>query len=355
MNVLHLITPSRVSGAERIAVELGLGLLRRGHEVVFGCKPGSPFVEFAQRCGLECLVVNMGGKINPWAVPGIVSVLRERRIDLINTHLSTAGWWGTWAGKLTRTPTVAHVQALNNAFCFQFADRLIACSRAVKEHLIRQGISDDKVEVVYNAIDCERFERRLSVEEAKRRLSLGAGDLVVGVIAHLSVRKGHACLLRAVAQCVSSFPTLHLLVVGEGAEEKRLRQLAASLGVLDRVHFAGYQPEVIPYLSAMDLLVLPSISVEGFGVVLAEAGAMGIPSIASDVGGMSEVVESGVTGYIVPPGDVEALVRSMRDLLGNEELRTKMGRRAKGRVEELFTSEKMVEDVERVYREIAEG
>ncbi|MBI2201759.1 MAG: glycosyltransferase, partial [Armatimonadetes bacterium] len=130
----------------------------------------------------------------------------------------------------------------------------------------------------------------------------------------------------------------------EGAEEKRLRQLAASLGVLDRVHFAGHQPEVIPYLSAMDLLVLPSISVEGFGIVLAEAGAMGIPSIASDVGGMSEVVESGVTGYIVPPGDVEALVRSMRDLLGNEELRTKMGRRAKGRVEELFTSEKMVED-----------
>jgi len=353
LKVLHVITPSRVSGAERIAVELCEGLKQRGHEVLVACKLFSPFPDFARDAGLECVELDIGGKLNLRAALRLARLVREREIDVIHTHLSTASLWGSIAGRLTRTPVIAHVQALNWSPCYLLADGVIACSEAVKRRIRGQGIPARKIRVVYNAIDVERFSRELSIDEAKHRLGFGADVIVAGVVAHLSRKKGQGYLMRAIAELSQRHPKLMLMLVGEGADRTMLTSLAESLCISERVRFTGYQSDVRPFLSAMDMLVLPSISTEGFGIVLAEAGALGVPAIGTSVGGADEVVANEVTGFIVLPRSVTPLAEAIDRLAQDPHLRREMGERGRKRVTALFTIDKMVSEVESVYMEHA--
>lgn len=352
LRILHLIAPSRISGAERIVADLCVRLKGRGHEVLLGCKFRSPFTHFARQQGLECLELNINGKVNPLAVPRIMSVLRKRKIDLVNTHLSTASLWGSLAGRLAGVPVVADVQALNTKTCYLFADRITTCSQAVKQHLCYQGIPENRIDVVYNAVDLKRFCRTLPPREAKISLGLADNCFLVGVIAHLSEKKGHRYLLSAAEMIIGKHPNLRLAFIGEGAYRQELESLSRSLGLADSVLFGGYQPDVRPYLNAMDVLVLPSIAKEGFGIVLAEAGAMAVPAIATTVGGAQEVVEQGETGFVVPPADVEALANAIIKLIEDPALRDAMGRRAQERIRSRFGSELMVSNMERVYNDL---
>ena len=349
MKIIQVITPSRVSGAELIVLALCRGLAAHGHTVWLVTKAGSPLIPVAEEAGIHTVPMAIGGKGNIVAPGRIARFAREQGAELIHTHLSTASQWGTLAGRLAGIPAVATVHALNTRWSYHFAHRLVAVSEAVKQHLVGQGVSAERIEVVYNGLDLHRFTPTANLADAKRNVGIAPAAPVIGVIAHLSKKKGHAWLLTSVARLLPSFPGLRVLLLGTGPEREALATHAARLGFGNQVIFAGYQPDVVPWIAAMDVLVLPPIAKEGLGCVLLEAGAMEKPVIASRIGGTSEVVAQDETGLLVPVGDVSALAEALALLLRDPDLRRRMGQAARRRALTLFSEEEMIANYERVY------
>jgi glycosyltransferase involved in cell wall biosynthesis len=205
--------------------------------------------------------------------------------------------------------------------------------------------------VVPNGIDAELFRPRPQAE-VRAELGLGDGPLFVSA-GRLNVQKGMHYAVSALVRLRPDPPDAALVIVGEGEERGRLEALAGSLGLGDRVLLVGGQPRerVAKYLAAADVFLFPTERAESFGIVLAEAMACGVPVIATDAGAVREVMgRPGVTGLLIPPGDVDALANAMGTLLGDDGLRQRLGQAARARVLAEYTVEHMVERTVDVYR-----
>lgn len=355
LRLMQIIAPSKVSGAEYLTVDLCCRLAARGHTVELLVKANHALIEVARAAGVSTSSARFSGKLNLLAMSRLMQRMRAFRVDLVATQLSTASLWGSLAARAIGVPCVATVHALNTKTCYVFANRIIVVSQAVKAHLELQGIAAEKMRVVYNGIDLSRFERPLDESEtraAKVALHFEADAPVIGVVAHLTRKKGHGWFLEAAAQLVAAWPRAQFVLVGDGPERATLEAQVERLGLQSNVRFAGFQRDVVPWIAALDILVLPTIQKEGFGRVLVEAGAMGKPVIATPIGGISEVIVAGETGLIVPAFDAKALFTALADLLSDPDRRTAMGLAGRRRAVNHFSIERMVGETEKVYREL---
>ncbi len=352
LRIAQLIAPSKIAGAERSTVSLCRGLSARGHEVSLLVKYSHALIDTARAEGVDALSLRFSGKLNLLAVGRLARWFRRNNVDLVATQLSTASLWGTLAARMLGLPSVATVRALNSKTCYVYADRIIAVSHAVKAHLIEQGIDAAKIRVVYNGVDLDKFAPCTDRARAKSALGLPDDVLVIGVVAHLTEKKGHKWFVDAVAPLCHTHPQLRIVLLGEGNERANIERQVCERNIGDRVIFAGFHADVKPWMSAMDMVVLPPIAKEGFGRVLAEAGAMSLPVIGSDIGGIGEVIVSGKTGFVVAPSDECALRNAMAMLIEDEGLRAKMGAAGHARARSDFSQERMVEQTECVYREL---
>ena len=352
LRIVQLIAPSKIAGAERSTVSLCRGLSARGHRVSLLVKYSHNLLETARDEGVDASSMRFAGKLNLLAVSRLARWFRRNNVDIVATQLSTASLWGTLAARYIGVPSVATVRALNSKTCYVYADRIIAVSHAVKEHLVEQGVERGKIRVVYNGVDLQKFVPPIDRNACKSALDLPPQTLLVGVVAHLTAKKGHKWFLESVAPLFAQFPDLRVVFLGEGEERAHLQQQSRALGAENRVIFAGFHGDVIPWMAAMDALVLPPIAKEGFGRVLVEAGAMSIPVIGSDIGGINEVIVPGETGFLVAPGDEDALRNAINSLLEDANLREKMGACGRKRALSEFSQECMVANTERVYREL---
>ncbi len=325
LRILHVATPGRYSGAERVAVSLMRGQQRAGHNVRMILKANEQMEAALAEQGLDFAVSRINGKLNFLSPARIARAARRFRADLVHTHLSTAAMWGGVSGRLWKIPVVAHVQALCRRYCFTFDDHLVACSQAVKEFLLAQGVNADRITVVHNPLDFEQLEDVPTATEARAELGLPRQAVVCGVLAHLSSKKGHRFLLEAAARLATRRPELHLVFVGEGPEESALRTATARAGLADRVIFAGYRQKGFRLIPAFDLVALPSVAVEGFPVCLAEASFLGKPTLGSRLSGIPEAIAEGRTGLLAEPGDVADLARQLDRLVRDRELRARLG------------------------------
>jgi glycosyltransferase involved in cell wall biosynthesis len=354
LRILQVITPSRIAGAERSTTSLCEHLVKAGHPVIVACKRGHPLIRVMLELGLDARAVALSGKTNVAAALRLARLAREERVDVINTHLSTAALWGSIAGRLTRIPTVATVHALNTKTCYSLADRVIAVSQAAKAHLVAQGMGAERIDVVYNGIDPERYRLRTSREDARAALGLKQEAVVFAVVAHFSPKKGHAVFLEAAARIAACAAHSVSIFAGEGPERENLARQAGRLGLSDKVIFTGFLPDVLPIYAAADVVVLPSIAGEGLPRALLEGGLLGRPVIGTRLSGTPEIVQEGVTGLMVPPGDVPALAAAMERLAADAELRQRMGMAAAARVAQCFTIAAMVEGTLGTYRRVLE-
>jgi glycosyltransferase involved in cell wall biosynthesis len=342
MNILQVITPARIAGAERSTVSLCEHLRAAGHRVVVACKEGSPLLDVIAAAGLDARPLAISGKANLGAPRRLASLAREMEAAVVHSHLSTAAWHSSIAGRLAGIPSVAHVRALNSAHWFRLATRLIAVSHAVKEHLVRQGVDAGRIDVVYNGVDPARYYLPCTKEQARAAIGVPADSLLVGVIAHLTAKKGHGVFLEAFPEAARRHPAALALLLGEGEEQERLKAQAERLGITGRVLFAGFHQDVLPFYAAMDVVVLPSIEGEGLPRALLEGGLLGQPCIGTRLSGVPEIVRDGETGFVVPTGDARALAERLDTLLGDAALRERMGAAAREYVRETFTIAAMV-------------
>ncbi|MBA4067425.1 MAG: hypothetical protein C0501_27690 [Isosphaera sp.] len=226
----------------------------------------------------------------------------------------------------------------------------VAVAHATKKDWVRRThVPADRVVVIHNGIDPEKFRRRQPREEARRALGLPADALVVGGLGRLDEAKGFTYLIAAVARLRAEVPGLVAAVAGDGPLRKELGAEASRLGVADRVRFLGFQSDVQRVLDALDVFALPSLC-EALPYALLEAMAGELPAVGAAVGGVPEVIADGGTGFVVPPRDPDRLAAALLKLLGSADLRGRMGAAGRERVVRDFQERDMVRKTIGVYR-----
>lgn len=291
-------------------VTLSDALREAGHGVEFVTWRGRKFGEAIRERGYETRSVSVRTKVDPLAIVQIARHLRASRADVVHTHLSTSSVNGTLAGRLAGVPSVATVHGMSGKMSFLWADKLIAVSNGVRDHMVAQGLDGRKIAVVYNGVPTP--ETSLTREAARAEFGFEDHHEVVGTVARTVRIKGYDDLLDAFVRVAAQRPNVRFLLVGDGEEGAFYRDRARVLGLADRIVWTGYLQNVAPALLAMDAFAFSSHK-EAMGVAVVEAMATGLPVASTNVGGLSEVV--GETGWLVAPHDPKALAGAILNAL----------------------------------------
>jgi glycosyltransferase involved in cell wall biosynthesis len=366
MNHAAIMIPGldRVGGAEQQAILLAKGLRRRGWRVSMVALSGSGGDVAAELESAEIRFLSLRmrkGLADPRGWIRFHRWLRREQPDVLHAHLPHAAWLARWSRLAAPVPLVvdtlhsSSTGATGRHFGYCCSRRLTDHVTAVSEataasHLAAGMVNESELSVVWNGIDVDRWQ-----PDAQARL-LARADLGVkfGInddflwlaVGRLEGVKDYPCLLRAMARTPARS---RLLILGAGPREGRLKELAEWLGLKQRVHFAGFEPNVLRWLRAADGFVLSS-RYEGLPMVLLEAGACEVPAVATDVPGTREVVVDGETGWLAPAGDAEELAITMTKLMHMPpDARQAMGERARRHVSRNFSLEAALDRWERLY------
>jgi len=229
-------------------------------------------------------------------------------------------------------------------------DRLIAVSQSIVEKLRHEGRDTAPITLIHNGVDLQRYDHQEPCCTLRDEYGLPQDAPIVGVVARLEPEKGHPTLLDAWPAVLRAVPKARLLVVGEGGRREALEEQARALGVAGQVVFTGRRDDIPAVTAALDVAVLPSYR-EAQGLTILEAMALSRPVVASNVGGIPEMVENGVTGLLVPPHDPEALAAAIIRLLTDHPLADILARAGHDLVHERFCIQLMVDAVESIYDE----
>lgn len=352
LRIIQYITPSQIGGAEVHVTALADKLQRRGHQVTVVCPHGRPLVPELLARGLQVRSPRTMGKCDPFMLARLVRWLRADRAEVLHTHLSTASLLGSLASRLAGVPAIATVHGLNTRTCFNWAHGIIAVSNAVKQHLVDQRMPAERITVVHNGVDLQSLSRPHEGTAVRGRWQIPEGVPVLATVGRLTPEKGHQDLLEALSRLATDrrWKEVRLLIVGKGPLLARLQEAARRLGLADRVVFTGFQRDVLAFLQAADIFVLPSIQ-EGLSLSALEAMAVGKPVVACRVGGTPEVVVDGETGLLVAPGQPAELAAALEWLLVHREEAQAMGAAGRRRVKDAFDFEHTVDKIEAIYRD----
>jgi len=297
-------------------------------------------------------------------------LLRRERPSLVHTHTSKAGAVGRLAAWLARVPAVIHTPhghvfygyygpVMSKLICLaeralaKITDRIVTLTdRGAQEHVQFKIAGPAKFVTIPSGVVLSTF-RSLHVDPVLKRKALGlpAEGPVVGTVGRLVPVKGHAWLLRSIPFVLTEFPAAHFVLVGDGPLREELTWLAEELGIGRHVTFLGTREDVPECLTAFDLFVFPSLN-EGMGLALIEAMVLGLPVVATTVGGIPDIVVDGETGTLVPPCDERALAAALVGLLQDPHRRRMYGEAARRRVDKRFDVVSAVRAIEALYETV---
>ncbi len=359
MKILFLTTHLNRGGITTYIKTLALSLKSRGHQVIVA-SCGEDAVEELKESGICHLKISTNTKceVNPKLLIAFLkarAIVKRERIEIIHAHTRVTQVLGTI---LSKSIGVRLITTCHGFFNLNLGRKLLPCwgrktiaiSEPVRECLInRMGISKDRISLIHNGVDVNRF-KGTNKKEAKERLGLNDAP-VIGITSRLSSGKGHQSLLQAAEIILKERGDIQFLIVGDGPFRDRLIKIAEDLKIKEKITFAGKTADVLPFLQAMDIFVHPS-SKEGLGLSILEAMALGLPVVASDTGGIYIAVRENRTGLLVPPGDYQCLADGIMRFLRDPSLIMKMGEEARKVACEEFGLEDMVKRVEEVYKEV---
>ena len=355
MHVCHLCDTSVGGDYFR---NLTVGLTQNGVQVTLvELGPGVPPKWMAGMPGVDYFSLGATSKLSyPLAVRRLARFLREQQIDILHTHLFYSGLIGVLAKRLHRKTIIAlmrhhtsvvrllgsrlHIAA--DKWMAEKADHVMTVSRAARSYMVEtDGIRRDDIEVAYLGFDFEQISpNAVDRKRLRREFGFGDGDLVIGYVGNFAKGKGHLQLAAAFARIAQDIPEAKLLFVGRGMLPE-VDAAAAKLPV-GKIVFAGWRDDISACFNAMDIFVQPSLS-EAFSQVLIEAMGVGLPVIATDVGGANEVIENGVSGLLIEPDDIEAIHEAIMRLYNDRELLGRIRGVGSKSVRERFTARQMVD------------
>jgi glycosyltransferase involved in cell wall biosynthesis len=342
------------------------------HPVVFQ-RPGAStlFIETARRLSLPVHVIPEKGRFDASVMAGLSALVRELAPDVVQTHAVKSHFLARKAGLHRARPWIAFHHGYTapslrarlynqlDRWSLRAARQVITVSEPFRSELIGKGVAPDRIAVVHNAIapDWGARSREPSAAAALRaQLGIASTAKVILLVGRLSREKDHATLLAAVAKLRQSgaIPQVHLLLVGDGPERSRIEQAIGALGLAGAVTLTGQAPSSEPYYGIADAAVLSSLS-EGSPNALLEAMAVGIPVVATRVGGIPEIVSDGESALLIPPRDIEGMTRALEKVLTGRDLADKLVREARRIVKSRHAPEARTQRLIGIYRSVCLG
>ena len=369
LNVLDLRDTYEIGGPGKTIIEtfraidparfrLHLGVFATRHE-----GDDSPFVKAARDCGMPVHMIRGFNQYDPLLVWRVAALVRTLNIDIVHAHEVKSDVITYLASKLHRVPIVTTLHGwINNSLkqrlmialdrgVVRSFDRVIVVSRQMRDEFCAGGVRDGQACLLHNAIVIEKFRRTGQKGFLAELIGRPIPGPVVASIGRISVEKGHADLIDALALVAQRGHRVSAVLVGDGPERPRLLEKVQALGLADSVHLPGYigQPERI--LEETNLVVLPSHT-EGLPNAALEALAMEVPLLATRVGGTPEVVTDGETGRLVEPRSPEALADALIDFLTDPLPWKRMAAQGRQRVEREFNFQVRTRELEAIYAEL---
>jgi len=366
MKILLVVTGLYYGGAETQLVRVATRLKSRGWEVsVVSLMPPKAYVEDLEKAGIPVFSLGIRRKLpDPRPVLRLARIIRDWQPDVVHSHLVHANLLARIARPLAPFPILvctAHsieeggrlrevLYRLTDLFC----DLTTQVSQAGLERYVHVGaVPRHKIRYIPNGVDTERFKPNLE-DRLEVRKELGVDGFVWLAVGRFDPPKDYPSMLQAFASVVHKDSNTMLLIAGDGPLRETMENMARELGVEKHVKFLGIRRDIPQLMNAADAYVMSS-SWEGMPNVLLEASATGLPIVATDVGGNREIVLDGVTGFLVPPRNPEALAEAMLRMTDlPEEKRREMGKAARKHIEENFSLDRVVDMWEALYKELLE-
>lgn len=359
VNILLLSAGKGWGGIESQVVTLASALIKRGHKIIIGCPDEGQVKENAEKLRLPTTPINVANSGDMLAVARIVKIVKRENIKIITSNLGKEYWPSAVAAKLTGSHLVFvrhQLDILKKTTAWlvsHHVDKIVAVSNMVKDSLVTNGIPSEKVTVIYNGIELDRFSpTAIDKNKVRAELNIGKDDIVIGHAGKLDKGKGVFDLLLATERVCKKYPAARLLFVGVGPAQKQLALQSEKLGLKEKVIFAGLQRDMIRLFSVMDIFVLASTTREAFGMALIEAMAMGIPVIGTAIGGIPEIIQNKNNGILVPANDSQSLAEGIINYIENKEFAKRICLEGRKTVENKFTNKIMADGFEELFKKV---
>jgi glycosyltransferase involved in cell wall biosynthesis len=341
------------------------GFLDRGHRVTLLAPPEAPIVDAARRMAIPVVTLRLREK----RLPDLLALRRwlgahRSGIDILNTHSSTDSWLGAIAcATLAGAPPIVRTRHVSTTVHDRIGTRwlyrrgsahIVTTGEAVRRQLESEiGVPPGRMTSVPTGIDLRRY---VPGDAPAARASLGLAERpTLGVIATLRSWKGHRVLFDALVATRPAWKDWQVLVVGGGPDREVLEAYAGAAGLSDLVRFTGHQDDIVPWIQALDLFVLPSHGDEGVPQAILQAMACAIPVVSTTVGAITEALEDGVTGLVAEPQSADSLAAQLARLRDDAGLRLRFGSAGREKAVREFGIERMLDRMEAVFRSVAQG
>ncbi|MCL5958224.1 MAG: glycosyltransferase [Chloroflexi bacterium] len=351
VKVLQIVDQLGGGGAERVVVDIATHL-PSGYEPLVCVTRARGSLAYAPKLKERNVPFVPVGRRWRYDVVGLMQLRRlvsDFRPDIVHTHLAGSNAIGRLLRLSAHIPVlISHehtwaydprdrVRILANRLLSPLSDAIVAVSGADRRQLIKvEHLPPHKISVIYNGVDFSRVDNHVPSAIYRQTLGIDERTFLAAIVGKLEFQKGHDVLLESLTKVVTRLPSFKLLVLGEGSLRVELEAKTSELNLHDHVVFMGFADDVGSVLSCVDLVVMPS-HFEGHPLALLEAMAAGRTVIATDVGGVPEVIRPGETGILIPPGSPDALASSILDVASAPDMAAKLGRAAAADVRARFS------------------
>ncbi len=381
INILHIRNCRGIvtlTGPETYLLDLLYGIDSYSFNVTIACiidprNPSQLFMEELKNRNIHLKAIEIKNRFDIKDIYIISKIINRYNIHILHTHdarsdvtgllisrmygipiISFAHGWLNWVSAFSKERLYAYLEAL----VVSLSNGIVVASRHMERDLMEKRVPQAKINYIPYGIDTKKFNVNHQRNHIRKEFNIRPDSPLIGTVGRFHPWKGQKYFLEAAKVVGEKCPEARFLIVGEVAfdEHKQYRQdlldLTQTLNLEDKVIFTGSRKDIPQIMNAIDLFVLPSLR-EPFGIVIIEAQACGKPAIGTSVGGIPEAIKEGNTGMLVRPGDSKGLARAILSLLSNRKKMQMMGAAGRKRVEELFSTERMIERTKQLYRMIA--
>jgi len=360
--VCHLRPSNWFGGPEKQIFEQSLALAPDRWQAVVGSflegRSEIDLVSRAQAGGIPTFLLQTRSPFSPAAISQLRTQLRKHRVDLLVTHGYKADLIGYWATRGTSVPLLVCIRGYTGENLrvrfYEWIDKrllvrvkhVLAVSEMTRRIVERQGVPPGRVSVIHNGVRIP--ETPVTPADLRGELGLPSSARIVMAVGRLSTEKGHRYLVEATRHLVASRPDVHVVLVGEGRERPSLELQVRQLQLTSHIHFAGFRRDVLSCIQAAELVVNPSLT-EGSPNIVLETLSVGKPVVATEVGGVPEILSDHETGWLVPPSNPLSLARAVEDVLDHPEQTELISRRGHDAARQRFSFESQAKQLMELY------
>ena len=358
MKVLQILPELNVGGVETGTVDFAKYLVKHGHQSIV-VSNGGKLVSILEQSGSKHYTLPVHKK-SLWVGFHLIKILRkiiiEEKVDIVHARSRVPAWIAYFACRKTDAAFITTCHGYYKSHFFSqimgWAKLIIVPSLAIGRHMIEDyKVPVESIRCIPRSVDLERFKMSKEISSQKK------SQYTVAVVGRITPLKGHSYFLQAMAQVIRKMPNVKIMIIGDAPAKKyyyrqELEVLVQRLGLKNHVEFLGNRSDLPELLSQVDVLAFSSIEPESFGRVILEAQAVGVPVVATRVGGVVDIIEDRKTGILVMPKDVEAMAKEIMRVLNEPELAKRLVSEAQKLLKEKFTIDHMASQTIRVYEEL---